>query len=214
MEVPSEPSAEIGSERLTSRLNSAGYTMDDLQRRDCRQIITVNAYGSDAVLSFFQCDEAGNWEEIPELQTDGFVGRLGVSRSSYEGSRMTPFGLFGVGDGFYQDDVPETGLNLFRVTEDTYWVDDPSSAYYNQRVEGTANKDWNSAEHMIEYPRAYHYGFVIEFNTSPVVPGKGSAIFFHVNNKPTAGCVAVSEDMVLRYLSRLDSSSHPCILIQ
>ena len=88
--------------------------------------------------------------------------------------------MYQVGDGFYIDNVPQTGLNLFQVTENTYWVDDSESIYYNQRVEGMENKDWNSAEHMIDYYPAYKYGFVIEFNTTNIIPEKGSAIFFIV----------------------------------
>lgn len=99
------------------------------------------------------------------------------------------------------------------MTEHTYWVDDPESKYYNQRVEGVENKDWNSAEHMIDYYSAYHYGFVIEFNTTNIIAGKGSAIFFHCSQSPTAGCVGVSENSLLVYLQILCAERMPFILI-
>ena len=121
--------------------------------------------------------------------------------------------MYQVGDGFYIDNVPQTGLNLFQVTENTYWVDDSESIYYNQRVEGMENKDWNSAEHMIDYYPAYKYGFVIEFNTTNIIPEKGSAIFFHCSEKPTAGCVGISESMLLAYLQILSAEKLPFILI-
>jgi L,D-peptidoglycan transpeptidase YkuD (ErfK/YbiS/YcfS/YnhG family) len=36
---------------------------------------------------------------------------------------------------------------------------------------------------------------VIEYNTNPIVKGKGSAIFFHLGVKNlTAGCVAIDEN--------------------
>ena len=47
---------------------------------------------------------------------------------------------------------------------------------------------------------------VIEYNTHPVITGKGSAIFFHVTNdkySSTAGCVAVQERDMLQILSWL-----------
>jgi L,D-peptidoglycan transpeptidase YkuD (ErfK/YbiS/YcfS/YnhG family) len=45
---------------------------------------------------------------------------------------------------------------------------------------------------------------VIEYNTQPVVKGKGSAIFFHVADEkysPTSGCVAIAEKDMLQYLN-------------
>ena len=49
----------------------------------------------------------------------------------------------------------------------------------------------------------YKYCIVIEYNTNPVVKGKGSAIFFHVADEkysPTAGCVAIAEKDMLQFL--------------
>ena len=210
---PSQIPAQDDQEMLNS-LYRAGYELGDLEAIGCRQLITVNSSGSSAVISFYEKNSSGLWEKESSLTTNGFVGSQGVSSYSYEGSRQTPFGLYGVGDAFYIYDQPQTGLSTFRVTEDTYWVDDPDSAYYNRLVEGTDDKDWNSAEHMIDYAQYYKYGFVIEFNTYDPIPGKGSAIFFHVNDHATAGCVATSEPMVLAYLRRLDRGQNPQILIQ
>lgn len=205
-------SEETVPETLQRVLTNAGYSIDDIENRNCRQLITVSSSGSDAVVSLYQKNSVGIWENSG-LDTDGFVGSMGVSNNSREGSYETPFGLYRVGDAFYIDTMPETHLNTFRVTEDTYWVDDPESVFYNKKVEGTDNKDWNSAEHMIDYYSSYRYGFVIEFNTENTVPGKGSAIFFHISSGPTAGCVGVSEYMVQEYLRTLNVEMNPYILI-
>ncbi len=202
------------SPELLSSLDSAGYSVDDLAQVGCKQLVTVNSSGSDATVSFYQLNADGIWEQDTSLTTEGYVGSRGVSKDSHEGSYETPFGLHGIGDAFYIDNAPETSLNTFQVTEDTYWVDDPGSKFYNKRVEGIKQKDWNSAEHMIEYYSSYRYGFVIEFNTQNIVPGRGSAFFFHISWEPTAGCVGVSETMMLEYLRKLDSSMSPYILIQ
>ena len=55
-------------------------------------------------------------------------------------------------------------------------------------------KDWKSAEHLIEYPKQYEYA--IELKTNPNnIKGKGSAIFLHCSvNKPTAGCIAIEKE--------------------
>jgi len=45
---------------------------------------------------------------------------------------------------------------------------------------------------------------VLGHNDAPPVPGRGSAIFFHLSEgRPTAGCVAVERDDMLRLLPLL-----------
>lgn len=184
----------------------------DINMVDCRQLVVVESSGNEAVVSFYEKQDSGLWQDTG-LTVSGWVGVNGVDEKSQEGDGKTPYGLFSVGEAFYIGEEPETGLNSFQVTENTYWVDDPQSVYYNQKVEGTENKDWNSAEHMISYYQSYKYGFVVNFNMDPIVPGKGSAIFFHCGTAPTAGCVAVPESSVLSYLERLDKNKNPYIML-
>ena len=177
-----------------------------------KQLVVVDSSGTTANVSFYENSGSG-WKLDSNLNADGYVGRQGTSSSPSEGKAATPQGLYAVGDAFYQGSKPDTKLNTFKITSNTYWVDDPNSKYYNKRVEGTSNKDWSSAEHMSEIS-SYKYGFVIEYNTNPIKKGAGSAIFFHIShNSPTAGCVSVSEDKVLAYLKKLDKSKNPYILI-
>ena len=94
------------------------------------------------------------------------------------------------------------------ITEDMYWVDDSKSKYYNQLVDiSKVEKDWNSAEHLIDYPIQYEY--LIEIRTNPNnVSGMGSAIFLHCsNNKATEGCVAVNRDTMKKILENLDKNT-------
>lgn len=201
--------AQAQPAELVTALETAGYSVNDLS---AQQLIVVNSQGNSAYVSMYQKDSGGQWTDSG-ISCYGFVGQNGVDEKSMEGDYKTPFGLYSIGDAFYIDSPPQTNLNSFHITNDTYWVDDPNSAYYNQRVEGTANMDWSSAEHMISYYSSYKYGFVINYNTNPIVPGKGSAIFFHVGSSPTAGCIAVSEGDLLNYLSILDKNQNPYILI-
>ena len=63
----------------------------------------------------------------------------------------------------------------------------------------------------------YEIGAVIEYNTNPVVPGKGSAIFFHVwggPDSPTAGCVAIEKPKLAEILKWLDKAKRPKMVIQ
>ena len=156
--------------------------------------------------------EGSSWQLQQALSCQGYVGRNGISENKREGDGATPKGLYPITEGFYMGSAPQTGLDLFPITRDTYWVDDPDSKYYNRRVEGTRDKDWASAEHMIDYDPYYAYGFVVGYNTQAVYKA-GSAIFFHVGDMATSGCVATDRAWVLAYLAALDKSYNPYILI-
>ncbi len=213
--TPVEPTTEVidpprQPAQLTAMLENNGITFDKLAQNGCTQLVTVAASGTTAQIRFFSCEE-GIWEERPELACQGRVGRNGVAADKQEGDGCTPTGLYGIGSAFYIQNLPHTGLDTFQITDKTYWVDDPNSRFYNQKVEGTQNKDWNSAEHMISYD-VYRYGFVVEYNLQ-AVKNAGSAIFFHLGNTPTSGCIATGESMVLAYLKELDREQNPHILI-
>lgn len=197
------------SEEFVRLMGKAGC---DINAVDCNQLVIVESSGNSAVVYLYEKDSSGIWTDSG-LTVSGWVGSNGVDEKSQEGDYKTPSGLYSIGEAFYIYDQPKTGLSSFQVTDQTYWVDDPNSAYYNQKVEGTANMDWNSAEHMISYSVSYKYGFVVNFNMDPIIPGKGSAIFFHCGSGPTAGCVAVPESSVLSYLERLDKNKNPYILM-
>ena len=195
-----------------SLLSKGGTSVSELNQKKIEQLVVVESSGSSANVSFYEIAN-NNWKVDSSLNASGYVGSNGTTSSPSEGKSATPKGLYGVGDAFYQGSKPNTKLDSFQITSNTYWIDDPDSKYYNQRVEGTSNKDWSSAEHMSEIS-SYKYGFVINYNMSPVKKGAGSAIFFHIShNSPTAGCVSVSEDKVLSYLAKLDKSKNPYILI-
>ena len=196
---------------MKNLLSQNGNTVDDLSAVNCSQLITVDSNGATAKINFYRLQN-NQWIFDNDMSCSGFVGAKGVTQDMQEGRKASPKGLYSIGDAFYINNAPATGLTSFKITKDTYWVDDPNSAYYNKRVEGTQNKDWNSAERMIEHPAEYEYGCVINYNTNAVY-NAGSAIFFHVSNKPTAGCIGTSKEFVLKYLSKLNSSSNPYILI-
>lgn len=204
------PAALSAPDTMTEILAQGGSSLQQISDIGCTQLVTVSSSGSSAQLRFFSC-ENNTWTEDETLSCSGFVGRNGVTSDMHEGGNASPFGLYHIGDAFYINDQPATGLNSFRITSDTYWVDDPDSSHYNQHMEGTAEKDWNSAEHMIDIS-GYRYGFVIDYNTAAAY-GKGSAIFFHISSAPTAGCVGTDESSVLAYLAKLNASANPFIMI-
>lgn len=209
-EAPTQMPTEDAAVQLNQLISESGYTAEQIYSVGINQLVVVNSFGTQADVYLFSNSD-GLWKD-EDMKCGGFVGKAGVGEKNAEGDKITPRGLYSIGDAFYTHSQPSTWLNTFRITENTYWVDDPKSSMYNQKVEGEQNKDWDSAEHMIDY-NDYRYGFTINYNTNPVIAGKGSAIFMHCGNAPTAGCVAVSENDMLRYLDKLSTSKNPHILI-
>ena len=200
------------SKDLVEILERNDLDLQKLKEKECTQLITVSSVGNTARFCFYTY-ENGKWQVNEALTCNGFVGRRGVTDSKREGDGCTPVGFYSISEAFYINQAPQTGLDMFKITKDTYWVDDPNSQYYNKRVEGTENKDWNSAEHMINYNPAYEYGFVIDYNVEAVY-NAGSAIFFHVTSTGTSGCVGTGRQMVINYLALLDKDCNPHILIE
>jgi L,D-peptidoglycan transpeptidase YkuD (ErfK/YbiS/YcfS/YnhG family) len=65
-------------------------------------------------------------------------------------------------------------------------------------------------EEMWRADGLYDVVIVIGYNTDPVVPGAGSAIFLHVarpDMAPTEGCIAVERSVLVRLLPMLEPGS-------
>jgi len=144
------------------------------------------------------------------IATKAYIGRNGVTIRKQEGDGKTPLGEFKLGKilGKYPKINNVNGLKYMQITKDMYWVDDAKSKFYNQLVYiSDVIKDWNSAEHLIDYPIQYEY--VIEIKTNPNnIPQKGSAIFLHcTNNKPTSGCVTIDRNVMKKIIENIDENT-------
>jgi L,D-peptidoglycan transpeptidase YkuD (ErfK/YbiS/YcfS/YnhG family) len=138
------------------------------------------------------------------------VGRSGVRADKREGDGTTPEGIFPLLSIYYRPDriaPPRSQLPVNALARDDGWVDDPGNANYNRLVSLPYPA---SAERMWRDDQLYDALVVIGYNTDPVVPGAGSAIFLHIATpdfSPTAGCVAVSRDVLLGVLPLLRRGS-------
>ena len=145
----------------------------------------------------------------------GSIGEKGFAAidKKREGDGKSPSGIFPLGIAFGYDPSVMTRMPYRQATENDFWVDDVNSEDYNKWVKGKPNAA--SWEKMKRDDDQYKYGVVIEYNMHPIVKGKGSAIFLHVRKLggATAGCVAMSEEMVLRILGWLDPAKRPLIIM-
>lgn len=167
--------------------------------RDHDRLLVVLAEKTEATLRAFE-KKNGAWREV--FKTRGFVGHAGVSKTKKEGDGATPRGIFTLRRAFGTAGNPGTRLAYATITQGDVWVDDPSSRHYNTMAkEDAPDKDWASAEDLSKETTAYKYAAVIEYNTAPIAKGAGSAIFLHCSTgRPTAGCVSVAEDDMVRLL--------------
>jgi L,D-peptidoglycan transpeptidase YkuD (ErfK/YbiS/YcfS/YnhG family) len=138
------------------------------------------------------------------------VGRSGVRVDKREGDGATPAGTYPLLVVLYRPDriaQPASHLPVRALAPDDGWVDDPADANYNRLVMLPYPA---SAERLWREDNLYDALVVIGYNTDPIIPGAGSAIFLHVaapDFAPTAGCVAVAKDVLLGLLPLLGPGS-------
>ena len=149
------------------------------------------------------------------------IGKNGyvLKKDKKEGDGKTPLGIYSVTAIFgYQEDgtILPAYVPFYLCTSDLIAVDDSNSKFYNQIIDRTkVDQDFNSYEEMLRPDDQYKYGFIIDYNHKNV-PFKGSCIFFHIwksENSPTEGCVATSEENMLKILKLMQEERHPTIEI-
>jgi L,D-peptidoglycan transpeptidase YkuD (ErfK/YbiS/YcfS/YnhG family) len=147
------------------------------------------------------------------------VGWNGLSANRHEGDGTTPIGTFGFQRVMYGI-APSPGVRYAyrRVRCGDWWDEDARSPTYNtfQRVGCGRAPPFESAagEGLWRATRAYRHFAVIDFNTHPVVPGRGSGIFLHVETGgPTNGCVSLPVAQLKQVLRWLDPAKSPQITI-
>ena len=181
------------------------------------QRVVVDATSADATtaeLTAYQRTSAG-WRAVlgPWTAHVGYNG-FAAPGAKREGDGRTPSGTFSFGFAFGVDPDPGVHLAYRPVTgPNIVWDDDPGSPHYNEWVDSNTANPGANPEPMDNTP-AYDYGVVIDYNTAPVVPGAGSAIFLHVSTGgSTAGCVSLPMDELLAVLRWLDPAQGPTIVM-
>ena len=156
--------------------------------------------GSGSSATVRACEKRGaDW--VPVMGTlRGHVGKRGVAPAGAkrEGDLRTPSGTYTLGRGFGQVASPGVRFRWTVTDSNDVWVDDSGSSLYNSWQRKPANGRWSSAEDLDI--AAYRYAQVIDYNTVRT-PGRGSAIFLHVDHgSGTAGCVSLPTSSLLKVL--------------
>ena len=122
------------------------------------------------------------------------LGKLGIKKNKKEGDKATPRGIFNLGKLYYRADRIKkinTYLKCKVIKKYMGWCNDPNDRKYNKEFNLSSKK---KGEKLFRKDHKYDVFIPINYNTNPVTPHRGSAIFLHLtqNYKPTAGCVAIS----------------------
>jgi L,D-peptidoglycan transpeptidase YkuD (ErfK/YbiS/YcfS/YnhG family) len=180
------------------------------------QLVTVQAPAYRATVATLQLWQRSGrcWRRVAG-PWPAHLGVNGLSSRKREGDGATPTGTYRLGATIYGI-APDPGVRLpyRRLRCGDWWDEDPGSPTYNtfRHVAcGTTPSFGGKSEALWRISPQYRYFAEIRYNTRPVVPGRGSAIFLHVSaGRPTAGCVSIAEPRLLRTLRwlRPDAAIH------
>ena len=138
------------------------------------------------------------------------IGRGGLKKNKVEGDLSTPIGAFKFNKIYYRaDKLGETNFEIDSsiIQKNDGWCDDEKSKFYNQYIQFPFNEN---AEHLYREDDIYDILCVLNYNTSPIIPGLGSAIFLHVarsNFAGTEGCIAIDKEALLKIATNITHDS-------
>ena len=176
-----------------------------------QQVIFVQYKGdSKAVVKLYEKDDEQKWNLV--LKCDGFTGKNGLGKTR-EGDKKTPKGDFGIftAGGIKQN--PGTKADYLLFDEHIFCADGP---YYNKLIDDRKFSREELAkldlDPMNDGAPQFNYGLFLTYNRE-CVPGLGSYIFIHCTGEYnyTLGCIAVSEENMIKILQHVDNNVRICI---
>ena len=129
------------------------------------------------------------------LQLPCALGRSGVTHLKREGDGATPAGRLRLLSLILRPDrgpPPRAALPSHVMRPNDGWCEDARSGRYNRPIRLPAR---DGHETMWRADHLYDIVGVLDWNLSPRVRGRGSAIFLHLARPgyaPTAGCIALN----------------------
>ena len=138
------------------------------------------------------------------------IGRGGFTNQKKEGDGCTPRGTFKITDVFYRNDrlkTIKTNIKTHYISPSDGWCDDPDDELYNKKIIFPFS---HSAEKLYREDNLYNIVCIINYNTEPIVPHAGSAIFMHVaknNYAATDGCIALDQQDLIEILSEIKDTT-------
>ena len=138
------------------------------------------------------------------------IGKSGFTNEKLEGDGCTPTGSYNLKKIYFRSDkikLLKTKIKTFAIKKSDGWCDDPDHMKYNQLVQFPFQF---SAEKLFRNDNLYNIIGILNYNTDPIIQGKGSAIFVHVakeNYEPTEGCIALKQEELIFILNSIETST-------
>jgi L,D-peptidoglycan transpeptidase YkuD (ErfK/YbiS/YcfS/YnhG family) len=159
-------------------------------------------------VTIFHADPAtGTVSAFGETHTASFgKGGYGPAADKREGDGKTPLGLWPIRAALIRPDrlpAPATRLPWRWLRPWDGWSDGVDDPAYNRPV---SIPHRHSHETLWRHDHAYDLILVLAHNDSPPIPGRGSAIFWHVrqpDGRPTEGCIAMERAVLARWLAAM-----------
>ena len=218
--------AENGNTATSIQSDAIPPEVSGCEKDGTWQKILVEATGSNATLTLWTYRD-GQWEK--DLSTTAAIGANGLTTDKTEGDHMTPEGTFPI---CFACSTKEKNTMLYSkiIKEDSVWVCDPESIYYNTlQSKNDPYKDWadkGGAENM--YPKfskgssnaCICFGFNGDgLSAYSATPYAGSALFIdgvgeNGNMNSGYGDIKISGKDMTKLLSYLCENDNPVITIK
>ena len=138
------------------------------------------------------------------------IGRHRLTEHKREGDSSTSIWTFHFNKIYYSSDrlgSIEFIIDSSIINKNDVWCDDQKSHLYNQYIQFHFHEN---AEHLYRDDHIYDIVCILNYNTSPIIPGLGSAIFLHIA-KPdlsgTEGCIAIERESLIKIATNLTADS-------
>lgn len=195
----------------------------NIDKSDQVLIVTTDSWGAThATAALWERQKDGSWKNTTD-DNQARIGRNGFGQNRSEGDGTTPAGSYRLTAAFGSAKESSTNLPYSKLEPGDCWISDTRDASYNQWT--TREKCLPPNVNMFELAEengVYAHAVVIDFNTHPISPGKGSAIFLYRNEilkgskstttATTAG-VTLSESDLMEVFRKLDEDAHPVIVM-
>ncbi len=137
------------------------------------------------------------------------LGKRGIGLKKREGDLITPKGKYKIKYILYRKDRVKIQSKIKKIVikKNMGWCDDPKSNEYNKLINLPSVY---KHEKLYKKENFYDIIIVLNYNMSPIVKNKGSAIFIHVarkNYKKTEGCVAIKKAHLLKITKDLKNNT-------
>ena len=138
------------------------------------------------------------------------IGKSGIINTKKEGDLATPRGTFKLGNLYYRKDRNKSLICKIKkriIKKNMGWCNDSRSKNYNQEIKIPFKY---RAEKLYRKDNIYDIFINIKYNHSPIIKGKGSAIFLHLSTKKykaTSGCVALLKKDLLKIIPLINNST-------